>query len=300
MLAMREVRRFENQQLGRIRAVKDGERWLFCGYDVVKALGYSTSGASAVVNRLCNDIMRFPDLVSHKQLPLNFVSEEDVHRILQCSRSPKINAFEVWFESEILPSLYGHSSLVPKKNDIDGNIDTTQPDTSLSSCDAYLTPEALEAAILNPDYLLKIVTALKQETDKSKALEIQVAAQAKIIKDQKSMLDVVQKASQTENLISISEFAKVLRDEKIDIGQNRLLKFLRKNKFLKKGDLPYQCYINKGYFIAKEFAVETVEGTKTSLKTYITKEGQRFLSKEIQKYFDCINDNQTGGSNFEA
>lgn len=112
MLAMREVRRFENQQLGRIRAVKDGERWLFCGYDVIKALGYSTSGASAVVNRLCNDIMRFPDLVSHKQLPLNFVSEEDVHRILQCSRSPKINAFEVWFESEILPSLYGHNSLV--------------------------------------------------------------------------------------------------------------------------------------------------------------------------------------------
>lgn len=297
---MREIKRFENQQFGRIRTVRDGDRWLFCGYDVVKTLGYSTSGASTVINHLCKDIVRFPDLVSYKKLPLNFVSEEDVYRILQCSRSSKTNAFEVWFESEILPSLYGYSSLVPKKNDADEHIDNTQSDISLSSCDAYLTPEALEAAILNPDYLLKIVTALKQETDKRKELEIQVTAQAKIIKDQKSMLDMAQKASQTENLISISEFAKVLRDEKINIGQNRLLKFLRRNKFLKKGDLPYQCYINKGYFIAKEVTVETVEGTKTLLKTYITKEGQRFLSEEILKYFGYIGDNQVGGNDFEA
>ena len=34
-----------------------------------------------------------------------------------------------------------------------------------------MTPETLEAAILSPDYLLKVVIALKDETDKRKALE---------------------------------------------------------------------------------------------------------------------------------
>lgn len=294
---MREVRRFENQQFGRIRTVKDGDRWLFCGYDVVKALGYSTSGASTVVNHLCKDIVRFPDLVSHKKLPLNFVSEEDVYRILQSSRSLKTNAFEVWFESEILPSLYGYGSLIPKEKEAVKGVDGNQ---SVKTPDSYIDPKVAESLGLNLNYWLEIVTALKQETDKRKALEIKVAAQAKIIEDQKLMLDMAQKASQAENLISVSEFAKVLRDEKINIGQNRLLKFLRRNRFLKKGDLPYQCYINKGYFIAKEVTVETVEGTKTSLKTYITKEGQRFLSEEIPKYFSYIGDNQVGGNDFEA
>lgn len=35
----------------------------------------------------------------------------------------------------------------------------------------YMTPETLEAAILNPDTLIKLCTALKEEQDKRKALE---------------------------------------------------------------------------------------------------------------------------------
>jgi prophage antirepressor-like protein len=55
--------------------------------------------------------------------------------VVLLSRKPEAKKFKKWITSEVLPSIRKHG--------------------------AYMTPETLEAAILNPDYLIKVATALK-------------------------------------------------------------------------------------------------------------------------------------------
>lgn len=274
---MRDIKKFENQQFGKIRAVRDGNRWLFCSHDVITALGYPTTSTSTIVKQRCREIVKLPDIVGHKKLPLNLIPEEDVYRILQRGRSPKVNAFKAWFESEILSSIHGYENLAIEENTPSHDVDMLLND--------------FDNITLTPDYLSKIATALKQSISRCKALEAQIAAQDKIIEDQKAMIEIAQKTSVSKNLIGIGEFAKVLRSENIDIGQNRLLKYLRRNGFLRNGDCPRQSYIDKGYFTVERTVVKTVNGTRISRQTYITEQGQLFLSEEIQKVFGHIEDN---------
>lgn len=67
------------------------------------------------------------------------VTEEYVQQ-----RQEQLKSFRKWVTSEVLPTIRKHG--------------------------AYMTPETLEAAILNPDLLIRLCTALKDEQDKNKAL----------------------------------------------------------------------------------------------------------------------------------
>ena len=64
-----------------------------------------------------------------------FIAEGDVYRLITHSKLPTAEKFERWVFDEVLPTIRKHG--------------------------AYLTPETLEAALLNPDYLIKLATALK-------------------------------------------------------------------------------------------------------------------------------------------
>ena len=60
-------------------------------------------------------------------------------------RQEQLKSFRKWVTSEVLPSIRKHG--------------------------AYMTPETLEQAILNPDLMIRLCTALKDEQDKNKALQ---------------------------------------------------------------------------------------------------------------------------------
>lgn len=82
--------------------------------------------------------------VGKEGLP-DFVPENIFYRLAMKAKNAAAEAFQAKIADEVIPSIRKHG--------------------------AYMTPESLEAAILNPDYLLRLVTALKDETDKRKALE---------------------------------------------------------------------------------------------------------------------------------
>lgn len=145
---------------------------------------------------------------------------------------------------------------------------------------AYMTPETLQAAILNPDYLLQVVTALKSETDKRKALEAansQLAVQNQIMQPKADYFDEM---VERNLLTNFRETAKML-----EVKERAFLKFLLEKKYIyrdKRGKLLPTAEKNDGLFEIKECINEKTQWSGT--QTLITPKGRetfRLLCKGL-------------------
>ena len=85
----------------------------------------------------------------------------------------------------------------------------------------------------------------------------------------------------SKDTIEIGECAKVLNK---NIGRNRLFEFLRNSNVLQSNNLPYQKYIDAGYFRVIESKYVTPNGeTKISLKTVVFQKGVAYINKLLSK-----------------
>lgn len=105
------------------------------------------------------------------------------------------------------------------------------------------------------------------------------------IEEQKPLVAFANKVSDSSNLIDMGKMAKLLKDEHIKIGRNRLFEWLRRKEILMKNNVPYQRYIDGGYFEVKESVYETAYGSKTNITTFVTGKGQIYLTEKLRKEF---------------
>ena len=105
------------------------------------------------------------------------------------------------------------------------------------------------------------------------------------IEEQKPMVEFTKKVAATSDLIDVGKMAKLLHDEHIVIGRNRLFQWLRDKKILMSNNIPYQHYIDNKYFVVKESIKETLYGTKTYQTTYVTGKGQIYITEKLRKEF---------------
>lgn len=145
---MNELQIFENPKFGNIRIITEGSKTLFCAKDVAAALGYKDT--TNAIKQHCKGVVKRHLLTEGGNQLTNFIPEGDIYRLAAKSELPGAGEFESWIFDEVLPSIHNHG--------------------------AYMTPETLEAAILNPDTMIKLCTALKEEQDKRKALEAENTA----------------------------------------------------------------------------------------------------------------------------
>ena len=248
---MNELMIFNNPEFGEIRTIEEDGKVLFCGSDVAEALGYAKP--QNAIDRHCKGALKRG--IPHPQSPdktieMNFIPEGDIYRLAAKSELPGAERFESWIFDEVLPSIRKHG--------------------------AYLTPETLEAAILNPDTMIRLCTALKDEQDKRKALEEkQEADRPKVL-----FADSVA-ASKTS--ILVGELSKLLKQNGVDIGQNRLFHWLRSNGFLirRQGtdyNMPTQRAMEMGLFEIKETSITHADGHTSVNKTpKVTGKGQQYF-----------------------
>ena len=226
---MSELQIFSNHRFGDIRTIEEEGKVLFCGSDVARALGYNEPHKA--VARHCKGGMKRPTPTNGGIQQMLFIPEGDIYRLAAKSELPEADEFERWIFDEVLPSIRKHG--------------------------AYMTEETLQEAILNPDYLLKIVTALKDETDRRKALE---AANTRLIVDNQIMAPKAEYFDQLVErgtLLSLRESAKELGiPPKKFVDELLARKYLYRNKSGKL--LPYEEK-NNGLFGLKE-SVNTATG----------------------------------------
>lgn len=117
----------------------------------------------------------------------------------------------------------------------------------------------------------------------NKLTELAVAPFREKIEEQKPLVEFANKVSDSSNLIDMGKMAKLLKDEHINIGRNRLFDWLRNNGILMSNNVPYQRYIDGGYFEVKESVYETPYGTKTQTTTKVTGKGQIYITEKLRK-----------------
>ena len=105
------------------------------------------------------------------------------------------------------------------------------------------------------------------------------------IRHDQPLVEFANQVSNTDNLIDMNAMAKLAAEENIPIGRNRLFKWLMKNGIIMSDNLPYQKYIDRGYFSVKETVFETASMMKTCQQTYVTGKGQAYIIGRLRKEF---------------
>lgn len=133
------------------------------------------------------------------------------------------------------------------------------------------------------------VIASKQLTDME--VEEKTALLVHKIEEDKPYTEFAKHVTESSDTVDIGEFAKIVKNENIKIGRNRLFEWLRNNKYLMVNNTPYQKYLHNEYFKVKEVVKTTAYGVKTFPKTLITGKGQVVLVEKLRAEFgisDCV------------
>ncbi len=138
-------------------------------------------------------------------------------------------------------------------------------------CRQYLID--LEKAWNTPEQVM--ARALKIANKSIEDLKIKIT-------EQKPLVDFAVHVSQSKDTIGMEEMAKIARDENINIGRNRLIKWLKEKKILQNNNTPYQTYIERGYFEVVEVKKDTVYGARVFPKTVITGKGQIWIVEKLR------------------
>lgn len=250
---MNDIKIFENEKFGSVRVVeRDGEPW-FVANDVLRVLEVSNS--KDALRGLDDDEKSGVDIIDPhgREQTTNCVSEAGLYSIILRSRKPEAKTFKRWITHDVIPSIRKHG--------------------------IYATEEVLDKMIDSPEFGIKLLTSLKEEREKRKALESVVEVQGNQLEEQKPLVEFANRVSNTDRLISVGEMAKLLKDKGFNVGRNKFFEYLRNNNILMGNNVPYQRYIDAGYFQVRE---TSNRNGGVFLTTYVTGKGQMYLVDKVK------------------
>jgi anti-repressor protein len=147
----------------------------------------------------------------------------------------------------------------------------------------------------DPDFLYATVKRLKEETHKRKEEErkrkeekrkrMVLEAQAE---EDRPYTEFARSLETSPGSVYIGEFAKAVYNSGINIGRNRMFRWLRDTGYLMQDNAPYQRYINTGYFEVKEYTVWTEYGALPKFTTYVTGKGQLAILKALRNDYGSV------------
>ena len=256
---MNNIMTFEGNQ---VEIFELNNEVLFNPYDVGRCLDLTDTAVRMAISqmsqkqvvKLKNSDVKSIDIRKLNNAGENFLTEKGVYKLIFKSRKSNAEKFQDWVTDEVLPSIRKHGG--------------------------YLTPQKIEEVLLNPDTIIELATQLKLEREKSLALS------QKIELDQPKV-EWAEQCLESITTLKIGDYAKLIhRENDIEIGQNRLFNFLRSRNILNENNMPYQEYMDRGWFEVIERPVQTVNGTIIKYTPKITPKGQQGLLTVIKKYYN--------------
>ncbi|MCI9082828.1 MAG: hypothetical protein HFI70_11165 [Lachnospiraceae bacterium] len=248
---MNELQIFKNPEFGSVRTVDVDGKTYFMANDVAKALGYSD--CPKAVRTHCKGVAEIATPTAGGVQNVKFIPEGDIYRLVIKSQLPTAERFERWVFDEVLPTIRKHGM--------------------------YAEDELLD----NPDLLISVAQKLKEERERNKALK----AENDRMKPKEIFADAV---SASDTSILIGELAKIIKQNGVNIGQNRLFEWMRNNGYLisRKGtdyNMPTQKSMELGLFEIKERTINNPDGSVRITKTVlVTGKGQQyFINKFLFK-----------------
>lgn len=223
---------------------------------VARGLGFTQTAKSG------NEVVRWERV--HKYLEElsvptcgddGFIPENVFYRLAMKAKNEAAETFQAKIADEVIPSIRKHG--------------------------VYMTPETLENLVLNPDMMIQLCTMLKEEQEKRKNIEVENQKLAIENKEMQPKAEFYDAVTDSKDAISMAEVAKVLD---YDIGRNRLFDLLKKKKILDKSRVPYQRFVDAGYFRVIETKYTKPNGDVCiNIKTLVLQKGIDYIRKILNE-----------------
>ena len=176
-----------------------------------------------------------------------YIPENIFYRLAMKAKNEAAEQFQAVIADEVIPSIRKHG--------------------------AYMTPETLQAAILNPDTLIRLCQQLKDEQSKRKTLE---AANSALVVENQIMAPKADYFDQLVERNTLTNFRETAKE--LGISPKKMVQFLLDKKYVyrdKRGKLlPYEAK-NDGLFEVKETFNEKTKWSGT--QTLVTPKGRETI-----------------------
>lgn len=252
---MNELQIFKNNEFGEIRTIVKNDEPYFVGKDVADILKYSRPDHAINKHVDEEDKLMYQIDTSGQKRNMYIINESGLYSLIFSSKMEKAKEFKRWVTSEVLPTIRKHG--------------------------AYMTEEVLQRTIQSPDYLIGLLTNLKEEQDKVKRLETTNAMHLQQIAELKPKADYTDKILRSKSLVNTTQIAK---DYGMSATQfNKILNVLKIQYKMNGQWLLYSQYQDKGYTSSETFEFTDSKGlTKTTMTTKWSQKGRLFLYEKLK------------------
>lgn len=241
---------FKNPEFGEIRILEiSKEPWLV-GRDIAEILNYKEAHKAVTRHVDSDDRIKHPIIDSlGREQETWIINESGLYSLILNSELPTAKEFKKWVTKEILPSIRKYG--------------------------AYMTPAKIEEVLLNPDTIIQLATALKEE----RAL---VQKQKQLIGELKPKADYTDLILKNKGLVTITQIAK-------DYGMsgqamNNLLHELKIQYKQSDQWLLYREYQAKGYTHSETVEIVRKDGRPDiKMNTKWTQKGRLFLYELLKE-----------------
>lgn len=261
-MSVADLQLFSSERFGRLRATQiDCEVW-FAATDVAKALGYRD--ANQITRALDDDEKRWSEGTlsecTHSHLGIRLINESGLYRVLMRSQRPEAIPFQRWLAHEVVPEIRRNGGYIAASDE---------------DSDADIMARALLIAQKTIDRKNELI-ALHEAT----------------IEDMKPKALFADAVADSDGTCLIGELAKMMCQNGLEIGQNRLFKLLQRDGYLGKSgsnrNVPTQRSMDMKLFRIKETAVTHSDGRVTINRTpKVTGKGQAYF---IGRYCGTVAD----------
>lgn len=247
-----DLRVFSNQAFGEVRVADMGGRPMFAAGDIARALGYANPRDA--VAKFCKGVAKCDTPTTGGMQTVSYIPESDVYRLVMRSKLPQAELFQDWVCDEVLPAI--------------------------RRCGVYATEATLERMLADPDTAIRLFEGLRDE----RRLRAEAEAASAAMLPKARFADAV---AASDRSCLVAELAKILRQNGVDMGQNRLFEWLRRNGYLcSRGEYynqPTQRAVEMGLLEVKKTTITKPDGSvMVSNTTKVTGKGQiYFVNKFI-------------------
>lgn len=250
------VQIYQNPSFGEVRVLEENGSSLFCAADVCRALQYVNPRQAIATHCEEGDVTKRDTPTQSGVQNISYVTESGLYALIFGSKMPAAKEFKRWVTSEVLPAI--------------------------RKSGGYMVSRESESA---EDLMARALLVAQETLSRTSQENKQLKERVEVSESKAAFAEAVEASSSS---ILIGELAKVLQQNGVEIGQNRLFVWMRNNGYLCSNpayyNLPTQKAMKLGLFEVTKHIVQKPNGTSIVTSTpRVTGKGQTFfINKFLQ------------------
>ena len=245
---------YKNASFGEVRVLEEQGSSLFCAADICRALQYANPRDALAKHCEEEDVAKRDTLTAKGMQSMSYVTESGLYALIFGSKMPAAKEFKRWVTSEVLPAI--------------------------RKSGGYMVSRENESA---EDLMARALLVAQETLSRASQENKQLKERVEVAESKASFAEAVEAST---NTILIAELSKILQQNGVNIGQNRLFAWMRTNGYLCSNpayyNQPTQKAMQLGLFEVTKHIVQKPNGTSIVTSTpRVTGKGQTFFTNKF-------------------